>query len=52
MKNNSVIILAGAALAGLTYVLGRINGHNECLYKCQQAAVNTIVDDMNKEKES
>lgn len=52
MKNNNVIILAGAALAGLTYVLGRINGRNACLYRCQQAIIDALVDDMNEENES
>ena len=49
--NNNIIILAGAALAGIAYAVGKKNGHNECLYKCQQAVLNAVVDDMKKDKE-
>lgn len=48
MKDNNIIILAGAALAGIAYAVGKKNGHNECLYKCQEVVVNTI---LNNEKE-
>lgn len=51
MKNNNIIILAGAALAGLAYAVGKKNGHNECLYKCQQAVLNAVVNDRAKAKE-
>ena len=51
MKNNNIIILAGAALAGIAYAVGKKNGHNECLYKCQQAVVNSIVKNEKEKKE-
>ena len=51
MKDNNIIILAGAALAGIAYAVGKKNGHNECLYKCQQAVVNTIVNNEKEKKE-
>ena len=51
MKDNNIIILAGAALAGIAYAVGKKNGHNECLYKCQQAAVNAILNDEKEKKE-
>ena len=52
MKDNNIIILAGAAaLAGIAYAVGKKNGHNECLYKCQQAVVNAIVNDEKEKKE-
>ena len=51
MKDNKIIILAGAALAGLAYAVGKKNGHNECLCKCQEAVLKAIVNDKTKEKE-
>ena len=50
MKDNNIIILAGAALAGIAYAVGKKNGHNECLYECQKAVVDAIVKN-EKEKE-
>ena len=51
MKDNNIIILAGAALAGIAYAVGKKNGHNECLYKCQEAVVNTIINEKEKKEE-
>ena len=51
MKDNNIIILAGAALAGIAYVVGKKNGHNECLYKGQEAVVNTIINNEKEKKE-
>ena len=45
MKNNNIIILVGAALVGLAYAVGKKNGHNECLYKCQEAVLKAVVND-------
>ena len=51
MNDNTIIILAGAALAGIAYAVGEKNGYNECLYKCQQAVVNAIVKNEKEKKE-
>lgn len=52
MKKTNIIILAGAALAGLAYAVGKKNGHNECLYKCQDAMLKVVLNDKcKKEKE-
>ena len=51
MKDNNIIILAGAALEGKENEVGKKNGHNECLYKCQEAVVNTIVNNEKEKKE-
>ena len=51
MKDNNIIILAGAALAGIAYAVGKKNGRNECLYECQQAVVNAIVKNEKEKKE-
>lgn len=51
MKMTNIIILAGAALAGLAYAVGKKNGHNECLYKCQDAMLKAVLnDECKKEK--
>lgn len=50
MKNSSIIVLAGAALAGLAYAVGKRNGHNECLCKCQSALLKAVVNDKKEEK--
>ena len=50
MKDNNIIILAGAALAGIAYAVGKKNGHNECLYKCQHAVINAIVKNEKEKK--
>ena len=50
MKNTSMIILAGAVLAGLAYAVGKRNGHNECLYECQEALVKVILKEESKEE--
>lgn len=47
---NSIVL--GVIVAGISYRLGKKNGFNECLYKCQQAVVNVIIDsDEIEEKE-
>ena len=51
MKDNNIIILAGAALAGIAYAVGKKNGHNECLYKCQSALLKVVINDKKEEKE-
>lgn len=51
MKDNNVIILAGAVLAGIAYSVGKKNGHNECLCKFQQALTSAIVEN-NKDKKN
>ena len=51
MKDNNILILAGAALAGLAYVAGKRNGWNECLYKCQDAFLKVMLDQKLKEGE-
>ena len=50
MKNSNIIVLAGAALAGLAYAVGKRNGRNECLYKCQSALLKAVVNDKKEEK--
>ena len=50
MKNSNIIVLAGAALAGLAYVVGKRNGHKECLYKCQSALLKAVVNGKKEEK--
>lgn len=50
MKNSNIIVLAGAALAGLAYAVGKRNGHNECLYKCQSALLKAVVNGKKEEK--
>ena len=49
MKNSNIIILAGVALAGLAYAVGKKNGHNECLCKCQEAVLKAVVNGKAKE---
>ena len=51
MKDNKIIILSGAVLAGLAYSAGKKNGYKECLYKCQDALLKAVVNDKTKEKE-
>ena len=50
MKNSNIIVLAGAALAGLAYAVGKRNGYNECLYKCQSALLEAVVNGKKEDK--
>lgn len=51
MKNTTVLIVVGAALAGAAYNFGYRLGHNECLYKCQKALLEGLAG-KKKEEES
>lgn len=48
MKNDNIIILAGAVLAGIAYAVGKKNGHNECLFKCQNAVLKGVIEGKKK----
>lgn len=50
MKNTTVLIVAGALLAGAAYRLGHTMGHNECLCKCQKALLEGLTKAEKKEE--
>lgn len=51
MKNDNVIILAGAVLAGLAYKAGKVNGYNKGLYECQNALLKVVLKGRKEEEE-
>lgn len=47
-KKDLLIGLTAGILAGASYLLGRRDGHNECLFACQDALLKSV---LNAEKE-
>lgn len=49
MKNIIGAFIGAAVIGGISYLAGKKNGHNECLYECQQAVVKSIIESEKKE---
>lgn len=51
MKKNNILVLAGAVLAGVSYVTGKKAGKKEMMYKVQGELLNLMIS-TKKEEES